>query len=101
EQPSPCLPGGTQITSDPWEACLRSQGFSRNATRHRPDSETHTMTRATAYQKHHAKARQRRRLTAQERLARDRRQAQHAAEALQQALDDLGLPEDLVIEIEG
>jgi hypothetical protein len=32
------------------------------------------MTRATAYQKRHAKARQRRRRTAQERLARDRRQ---------------------------
>jgi hypothetical protein len=37
----------------------------------------------------------------QERLARDRRQAQHAAEALHQALDDLGLPEGLVTEIEG
>jgi len=37
----------------------------------------------------------------QERLARDRRQAQHAAEALQQALDDLGLPQDLVADIEG
>jgi len=37
----------------------------------------------------------------QERLARDRHQAQHAAEALQQALDALGLPEDLVTEIEG
>jgi hypothetical protein len=49
----------------------------------------------------HAKARRRRYRTAQERLARDRRQAQHAAEALQQALDDLGLPEDLVTEIEG
>jgi hypothetical protein len=49
----------------------------------------------------HAKARQRRRRTAQERLARDRRQAQRAAEALQQALDDLGLPEDLVAELEG
>src|SRR5499427_9523169 len=46
--------------------------------------------------KHHAKAQQRRRRTAQERLARDRRQAQHAAEALQHALDDLGLPEDLI-----
>jgi hypothetical protein len=46
------------------------------------------------------KARQRRRLSAQERLERDRRQAQHAAEALQQALDDLGLPEELVTEIE-
>jgi hypothetical protein len=49
----------------------------------------------------HAKAGQRRRRTAQERLACDRRQAQHAAEALQQALDDLGLPEDLVTEISG
>ena len=49
----------------------------------------------------HAKARHRRRLTARERLERDRRQAQHAAEALQLALDDLGLPEDLVAEIEG
>ena len=48
-----------------------------------------------------AKARHRRRLTARERLERDRRQAQHAAEALQQALDDLGLPEDLVAEIAG
>jgi hypothetical protein len=51
--------------------------------------------------KKRAKARQRRRRTAQERLERDRRQAQRAAEALQQALDDLGLPEDLVAEIEG
>jgi hypothetical protein len=48
----------------------------------------------------HAKARQRRRLKAQERLARDRRQAQHAAQVLEQALHDLGLPEDLVVEIE-
>ena len=59
------------------------------------------MTRATAYQKRHAKARQRRRHTAQERLERDRRQAQQAADALQQALDDLGFPQDLVAEIEG
>jgi hypothetical protein len=51
--------------------------------------------------KHHAKARRRRYRTAQERLAHDRRQAQHAVEALQQALDDLGLPDDLVTEIEG
>jgi hypothetical protein len=50
--------------------------------------------------KKQAKARHRR-LTARERLERDRRQAQHAAESLQQALDDLGLPEDLVAEIEG
>jgi hypothetical protein len=49
----------------------------------------------------HAQARQRRCRTAQERLARDRRQAPRAAAALQQALDDLGLPEDLVAELEG
>ena len=59
------------------------------------------MSPATRCVKKHAKARQRRYLKAQERLARDRRQAQHAAEALEQALDDLGLPEDLVTEIEG
>src|SRR5262249_36746292 len=51
--------------------------------------------------KKHVKARQRRRLTAHERLARDRRQAQRAAEALQRALHDLGLSKDLVVEIEG
>jgi hypothetical protein len=54
-----------------------------------------------AYQKRHAKARQRRRLVAQERLARDRRQAQHAAEVLEQALHDLGLPGELAAEIGG
>ena len=51
--------------------------------------------------KKHAKARKRRYLKAQERLARDRRQAQQAAKALQQALDDLGLPQDLVAEMAG
>jgi hypothetical protein len=54
-----------------------------------------------AYQKRHAKARRRRYRTAQERLARDRRQGQQAAEALEQALHDLALPENLVTEIEG
>src|SRR6266545_7835189 len=49
----------------------------------------------------HAKARQRRRLKAQECLDRDRVQAQQAAKALEQALHDLGLPDDLVAEIEG
>jgi hypothetical protein len=51
--------------------------------------------------KKQVKARQRRRLQAQERLARDRRQAQHAAKVLEQALHDLGLPEYLVAELEG
>src|SRR5262245_57161795 len=59
------------------------------------------MTRAKAYQKRHAKARRRRYRTAQERLARDRHHAQQAVEALRQALDDLGLPANLVVEIEG
>ena len=51
--------------------------------------------------KKHAKARWRRYRTAQKRLARDCRQAQHAAKALHQALDALGLPENLVTEIAG
>src|SRR5215472_5709017 len=59
------------------------------------------MAPATRCAHKHAKARRRRYRTAQERLARDRRQAQHAAEALQQALDALGLPDDLVTEIAG
>ena len=59
------------------------------------------MSLTTRHLKKHAKARQRRRLHAQERLARDRRLAQHAAKALQEALDDLGLPQDLVTEMEG
>ena len=59
------------------------------------------MSPTTRSVKKHVKARQRRRLTAQERLARDRRQAQHAAQVLEQALHDLGLPENLVAEIEG
>jgi hypothetical protein len=59
------------------------------------------MSPATRGVQQHTKARRRRYRTAQERLARDCRQAQHAAEALHQALDDLGLPEDLVTEIAG
>ena len=59
------------------------------------------MSLATRYTQKQAKVRARRRRTAQERLARDRRQAQQAAEALQQALADLRLPEDLVTELEG
>jgi hypothetical protein len=59
------------------------------------------MFSTTQYAKQRAKARRRSYRKAQERLARDRRQAQHAAEALQQALDTLGLPADLVAEIAG
>ena len=59
------------------------------------------MSRSRQYHKRQAKAIQRRRHTAAERLQRDRRQAQQAAEALHQTLEDLGLPENLVAEIEG
>src|SRR5512138_3480213 len=59
------------------------------------------MTWTTAYQKRSAKARQRRRRTAQERLERDRCQAQQAAKVVEQALRDVGLPDNLVAELEG
>jgi transcription initiation factor TFIIIB Brf1 subunit/transcription initiation factor TFIIB len=59
------------------------------------------MSPSKRYAKKQAKTRQRRRLHAHERLERDRRQAQRAIEALEQALHDLGLPENLVQEIEG
>ena len=59
------------------------------------------MSLITRSVKKHIKARQRRHCTAQERLARDRRQAQHAAQVLEHALHDLGLPDNLVAEIEG
>ena len=55
------------------------------------------MSPRTREAKKQAKARLRRRLTAQERLARERRQAQQAA----QALEGLGGPAELVAEIEG
>jgi len=59
------------------------------------------MSRARQYHKRQAKAIQRRRHTATERLQRDRRQAQQAAQALEQTLQDLGLRDNLVAEIEG
>ena len=79
-----------------------SRALGQTATTKDPHgTKERTMSPRKRYAKKQAKARQRRRRKAQERLERDRRQAQHAAEALQQALDDLGLPEDLVAEIEG
>jgi hypothetical protein len=59
------------------------------------------MAPSKRYAKKQAKARQRRRLQAHERLARERRQAQRAADALHHALKDLGLPAHLVAAIEG
>jgi len=59
------------------------------------------MTRTRRYVKKQAKAIKRRRLNAQERHEHQQKQAQRDIEALRQALDDLGLPDDLVTEIEG
>jgi hypothetical protein len=59
------------------------------------------MSRPRQYHKRQAKAIQRRRRTAAERLQRDHAQAQRAIEALEQALHDVGLPDHLVKEIEG
>ena len=64
-------------------------------------TEEYPMSLITRSVKKHIKARQRRYRTAQERLARDRRQAQYAAKVLAQALQDLGLPDNLIAEIEG
>ncbi len=59
------------------------------------------MTPTRTYAKKQAKAMKRRRLNAKERHEHQQRQAQRDIEALHQALHDLGLPEHLVIEIEG
>jgi hypothetical protein len=59
------------------------------------------MAPAKRYDRKHATARHRRRLNAKERHERQQRQAQRDIDALHQALHDLGLPDDLVIEIEG
>jgi hypothetical protein len=59
------------------------------------------MSPTQRYAKKHVKARARCRLNARQRLDCDRAQAQRAAKVLEQALYDLGLPTDLVAEIEG
>jgi hypothetical protein len=86
--------------TDARESVSRALGRTAIATDSHRISEC-TMSPTTRYVKQHAKARQRRRRTAQERLAHDCRQAQYAAKVVGQALQDLGLPEDLVAEIEG
>src|SRR5438132_12876386 len=73
---------------------------------HTPNCDVHgmkesPMSPSKRYATKHAEARKHRRQTAHERLERDRRQAQWAAEALHQAVQELGLPEALVVEIEG
>jgi hypothetical protein len=59
------------------------------------------MSRAKRYARKQAKAITRRRFNAKERHERQQRQAKRDLEALHQALYDVGLPDDLVIEIEG
>jgi hypothetical protein len=53
------------------------------------------------YAKKPAKATQRRRLKAQQRIRQQRAEAQRYIEAIHQALEDLGFPDTLVAEIEG
>jgi DDE superfamily endonuclease len=59
------------------------------------------MSPAKRYARKQAKAIKRRRLHAKERHERQQRQAQRDIEALHQALQELGFPDDLVAEIEG
>lgn len=59
------------------------------------------MTSTRRYAKKQHKALQRRRRNAQERQQHQQRQAQRGIDALRQALDDLGVPDNLVLEIEG
>jgi hypothetical protein len=63
--------------------------------------EERTMPQTQAYQQRQATATRRRRCKAHERLQRDQAQAQRAAEALEQALQEFALPDTLVQEIEG
>jgi hypothetical protein len=59
------------------------------------------MTPTRQYAKKQAKAIKRRRLHAKERHERQQKQAQRDINALHQALLDLGMPDDLILEIEG
>ena len=60
-----------------------------------------TLSQTIQYIKKHAKAVKRRRLQAQERHEKQQRQAQRDIDALHQALHDVSLPDDLVLEIAG
>jgi DDE superfamily endonuclease len=85
----------------PWQYQPWEHGWLRTHHGHQNSAKEHSMSLSKRYAQKQAQARQRRRLIAQERLARDRRQAQQAAQALEQALEDLSLPEELAAEIEG
>jgi phage-related minor tail protein len=85
----------------PWQYQPWEHGWLRTHHGHQNSAKEHSMSLSKRYAQKQAQARQRRRLIAQERLERDRRQAQQAAQALEQTLEDLGLPEELAAEIEG
>jgi hypothetical protein len=89
------LPSEWQDRSD------MGHGFPSHSLSILNEAEECTMSRTKRYAKKQAKAIKRRRLNAQERQAHQQRQAQRDIEALREALDHLGLPADLVIEIEG
>ena len=80
---------------------LRGQSFLLTVPREQNGQKEHPMSPSKRYATKQAKARERRRRTARERLQRDQPQAQRAIEALAQALQALGLPDNLVQEIEG
>ena len=86
------LSGHSTLT---WDMVSLGLGSITNETKEAP------MPPTRRYAHKQAKALKRRRLNAQERHVHQQRQAQRDIEALRQALDDLGLPDDLVIEIEG
>jgi hypothetical protein len=79
-----------------------SRALAHTATATDPHgAKEHPLALSTRDARKHAKARAPCRLKARQRLDRDRAQAQRVAKILEQALDDLGLPIDLVAEIEG
>src|SRR5215831_11487998 len=76
-------------------------GFLQTSPQYQSGTKEITMSPMKRYANKPAKARKRRRLTAQERLQQPRAQAQHSSEALHQALKDVDCPEPLVAEIAG
>src|SRR5687767_8293898 len=88
------LSGLTMVASYwPWDQSI----FVSNS----PDTKDGTMALPKRYAKPQAKAKCRRRLNANARHLRQQQDAQRAIDALHQALHDLGLPNHLVVEIEG
>ena len=103
---SPCLSGNARAASVGCAVNLSasSQGedsVSPHGIRLSQKMQEHPMSRTRQYHKRQAKAIQRRRRPAAERLQRDHVQAQRAIKALEQALHEVGLPDNLVKEIGG